>query len=394
MAEDYATGKKYRGWTISPANPESYEFLDSLFSEFLPLFSSDKFNVCCDETYDLGEGQTAQLCRRKGKGRVYLDHILRLRQMAAKYGKKIQFWGDIILGYPELIKEIPDDVTVLVWGYNYNEKVEKLAHFKKAALPFYACPGTSSWVSLFPRLPEATENIRRMTAAAKKYGAAGILNTDWGDGGHYNFTELSWHGLLFGAEQSWNAKADHASFTSRFAKNFLRSHSTALVEAIGTLGDIAQMNLPTYYQSIWSHVFFAVPSDPIFRHTAASGTVGIEGKVRPAPINWNADLGRQAMRSLTRVRSTFRRESRKSGVDPEKILPYWVFAVDTLLHAARKLAVFGKGGRVTKTDRKALRSELLGLMRRFEVLWMRRNRRSEIRRTLNACRKVVRVLEG
>jgi len=29
----------------------------------------------------------------------------------------MQFWGDIILHYPELIKELPSDVIALNWGY-------------------------------------------------------------------------------------------------------------------------------------------------------------------------------------------------------------------------------------------------------------------------------------
>lgn len=378
-----------RAWSLSPANPQIYEFLDSLFSELLPLFSSDKFNVCCDETWDLGLGQSYQLCKKKGRGRVYLDHILRLRGLAAKHGKKIQFWGDIILHYPELIKDIPGDVTVLDWGYAYNVAIDKLAHFKKAGLPFYVCPGTSSWVSLFPRLPEAIANIHRYSKAGKKYGGKGLLNTDWGDGGHYNFMEFSWHGYLFGAEQSWNIDADRKSFTKRFVKLFLRSDSKALVRAIETLGDISYLNLG-YYQSVWQHVFFATVDDHVFRDTKPVATVSINGRIRKTRIEWNAVFGRRVMRSLEKVRGILQDEAKKTGVDPQKVLPYWIFAVDTISHAARKLAVFGAGGKATPLSCRALRTEMAGLMKRFEKLWMARSRRSEIRITLARYRKALR----
>ena len=36
-------------WSLAPANPKIYDFLDSLFAEFLPLFRSKRFNVCCDD---------------------------------------------------------------------------------------------------------------------------------------------------------------------------------------------------------------------------------------------------------------------------------------------------------------------------------------------------------
>ena len=80
MAEDWGVGKyvapdedlkqaiTIRGWTLSPANKKIYDFLDSLYAQFLPLFSSKRFNVCCDETWDLGLGRKwtkSQLFRRK-----------------------------------------------------------------------------------------------------------------------------------------------------------------------------------------------------------------------------------------------------------------------------------------------------------------------------------------
>ncbi|OGV75379.1 MAG: hypothetical protein A2340_05075, partial [Lentisphaerae bacterium RIFOXYB12_FULL_60_10] len=241
-------------WSLSPANPRTYAFLDSLFSEFLPLFSSRRFNVCCDEVGDLGDGQSAALCRRKGKGEVYLGHIIALSRLARKYGKRILFWGDIIRHYPDLIRKIPKDVTVLDWAYASNHKFQTIADFQKAGLPFFACPGTSSWVSLFPRLPEAMANIAGFAAAGKQYGARGLLNTDWGDGGHYNFMEYSWHGYLFGAEQAWNTRADRTDFTRRFVRLFLGSKRPALAKALTRLGDISHLGISGLYQSVWQHL--------------------------------------------------------------------------------------------------------------------------------------------
>ncbi len=28
------------------------------------------------------------------------------------------FWGDIIVGYPELLSDIPEDLTCLTWNYH------------------------------------------------------------------------------------------------------------------------------------------------------------------------------------------------------------------------------------------------------------------------------------
>ena len=389
-----AQAKKFahRGWSLSPANPDVYTFLDSLFAEFLPLFRSRRFNVCCDETYDLGWGQSYEMCRRKGKGRVYLGHLRKLKGLAAKYGKHIMFWGDIVRHYPDLIPEIPRGVTVLDWGYSHSHPFNAIRDFRKAGFESFACPGTSSWRSLFPRLPEATANIRGFAAAAAKHGARGVLTTDWGDGGHYNFMELSWHGFLFAAEQSWNPGADSSTFTARFAKLFLRSDDKTLVRAIDRLGEISFLSVDGYYQSVWQHIFFALPDSDLFLPMARPAWVARNGNIRSSSVRLNVANGVRTIKELESIRRILAREARRGSTDPTRVLPYWIFAIDTTIHAARKLTVFGSGGRDTAASRKRLCRELERLMKRFEALWMARNRRSEIRITLRKYRRVLRAL--
>ena len=38
--------------TVDPTKQESFELIASLIDQYIPLFSSDKFNICCDETFD------------------------------------------------------------------------------------------------------------------------------------------------------------------------------------------------------------------------------------------------------------------------------------------------------------------------------------------------------
>ena len=56
-------GRKY-SWidrqihhTLDVSNPESFEFVKSMLDQYIPPFSSNKFNICCDETFDLGTGK-------------------------------------------------------------------------------------------------------------------------------------------------------------------------------------------------------------------------------------------------------------------------------------------------------------------------------------------------
>lgn len=128
--------------TLSAVDQSSVNFIDDLYSELLPNFSSDYINIGGDEPYELGTGKSKVAVETKGKGQIYLDFLLKLNNLAEKHGKKAQFWGDIILKHPELIKDLPDNITCMIWGYRANHPFNaQAAKFKKANIPFYVCPG-------------------------------------------------------------------------------------------------------------------------------------------------------------------------------------------------------------------------------------------------------------
>ena len=92
--------------TLAPAHPGTIRFIRELYDELLPNFSSKIFNVGCDETWDLGRGQSKRLCETRGKGRVYVDFLKQINREVNTRGRRMMFWGDIILKFPELISEL------------------------------------------------------------------------------------------------------------------------------------------------------------------------------------------------------------------------------------------------------------------------------------------------
>lgn len=193
--------------TFAPTNPGTIKFMRELYDELLPNFSSKYFNVGCDETWDLGRGQSKKLCDRIGKGRVYVDFLKRIHKEVTKRGKQMTFWGDIILHHPELLKLLPRDVVALNWGYEINHPFDKeAATFAKSKVPFYVCPGTSTWMTLVGRHDNGFANLVLGAKAGLKHGAMGYLNTDWGDGGHPQPLAVSYAPYLIGAAVSWCGK--------------------------------------------------------------------------------------------------------------------------------------------------------------------------------------------
>lgn len=197
-----------RPTTLAPSHPGTLPFLRGLYDELLPNFSSSFFNVGCDETWDLGKGQSKRLCEAKGKGRVYLDFLKTIHQEVAKRSRAMMFWGDIVLKYPPLIRQLPKNVIALNWGYEADHPFAKEAQlFAKAKIPFYVCPGTSTWQTLLGKHDNAFANLKTAATVGKKYGAIGLLNTDWGDGGHPQPLAVSWPLFAAGAALAWNSKA-------------------------------------------------------------------------------------------------------------------------------------------------------------------------------------------
>ncbi len=193
--------------TLAPRHPRTLPFLRTLYDELLPHFSSNRFNVGCDETWDLGRGQSRRACETLGKGKVYVEFLKNIHREVAQRGRQMMFWGDIILHHPELLPELPQDVVALNWGYEADHPFpQETATFAKSGVAFYVCPGTSTWMSLIGRHDIGFANLKAAAKAGKANGALGYLNTDWGDGGHPQPLAVSYAPFVLGAAAAWGAQ--------------------------------------------------------------------------------------------------------------------------------------------------------------------------------------------
>jgi hexosaminidase len=205
---DHAWSSTREPYGLCPIDPRSLELLENLYDQLLPNFGSRQFNVGLDETFDLGSGRSQQACRERGTSSVYLEFLKQVHARVKARGCSMQFWSDIIQKHPEVIGELPKDATLLEWGYEAEHPfAENLARLRAAGLPFYVCPGTSSWNSLAGRTHNAVLNLAAAAREGRAAGASGLLVTDWGDNGHLQPLPISYLGLLLGAGFSWNVSA-------------------------------------------------------------------------------------------------------------------------------------------------------------------------------------------
>lgn len=197
----------YAGWhhTLNASDPDSLAFVKKLIDEYRPLFRTNKFNICDDETFDLGKGRSKEQADREGAQALYVRHVKALCEYIVARGDIPQFWGDIMWRFPESCRELPKETICLNWGYLPEQRENEIRDIAASGITQYACPGCCGWNRWMPLQLYAYKNNRIMGRHARKYHAVGILNTDWGDYGHINDPRLTVPGMLYGAAFAWNA---------------------------------------------------------------------------------------------------------------------------------------------------------------------------------------------
>ena len=208
--------------TLDPVNPRSIELVSKMTDDLLPNFSSSSFNVNLDEPFELGKGKSKELAAKKGEGEVYLDYALKLHEIVTAKNKKMMMWGDIVMRHPELIPKIPKDITLLDWGYESSYPYERHCKTLQACgLNYMVCPGTNSWTSITGRTDNMLATIEVATTNGTKYDAKGMLLTDWGDMGHWQYLPVSYAGYTAGAALSWNSKSAKEMPLNKFLNSYV-----------------------------------------------------------------------------------------------------------------------------------------------------------------------------
>ncbi|MCR4695066.1 MAG: beta-N-acetylhexosaminidase [Pseudobutyrivibrio sp.] len=203
--EPFSLINRMRHHTIDVTNDESLALITSRIKEYMSLFSSKYFNICADETFDLGRGKSKDEAEKIGKRNLYIAFLKKLCDFVRDQGKTPMFWGDVVIENPEVLTELPEDAICMNWEYSPLVKEDNIKKLSEAKVKrVYVCPGVQGWQYLINNHHEAFLNISGMCNLAHKYQVEGVLNTDWGDLGHIAYPEFSMVGMIYGASLSWS----------------------------------------------------------------------------------------------------------------------------------------------------------------------------------------------
>jgi hexosaminidase len=357
---------------LAPEDPGSLELVRSLYDELLPHFSSRVFNVGCDETVDLGQGRSKAACEQRGTGRVYLDFVQKIYADVTARGRTMQFWGDIIVEYPDLIPELPRDAIALEWGYQADHPfAEHCPRFAATGIPFYVCPGTSSWNSIAGRTDNALGNLRNAAENGLKNGAIGYLITDWGDRGHWQTLPISYLGFAAGAAFAWAIDANRDLDIARAVSlHAFRDPSGAVGRAAYDLGNVYRMLGPEIHNSSLLFWVLQFPLAELIqpRESLAQALIPrIAQALSPEIFDRAAEAIDRAAQPIA--------QARIDRPDAEIIKREFANAARLLRHACRRAKLALDRGRAeTAGIRQELDQDMQAIIAEYKQLWLARNR--------------------
>ncbi|HEY8965011.1 MAG TPA: family 20 glycosylhydrolase [Candidatus Methylacidiphilales bacterium] len=362
-------------YTLDCRNPASLALVREIVAEVRPLFRSRFFNLCGDETFDLGRGRNRELAARIGKGRLYVDFLKQVMEIVRENGATPLFWGDVIGHDPKLLGELPAEAVLLDWDYSAALSQTRAAAVAGKGRRFFVCPSVAGHNRWLPDYATAHANIVGLSKLGRKSGASGLLATDWGDYGHIHSLGAVWPGLVLGAAAAWNPES--AALRKKPFRAAVSRHvfGDATGRLMGLLESLSAAARAPWTALCWVHQArsLSFPEEWIDRKTGLPHQLlKSSPRVHAAARRKIAALGREAEPLLMRCRPDDRLLVEEVRVG---ILGLAAMEEMVLFHLHRA----GKS-RALPIDPAETGRRLRELDRRLSRVWRSRNKASEYRR--------------
>ena len=178
----------------------TYELLDKMFLSISESFTSRKIHIGMDEAHMVGLGRYLDEHGYRDRFGIMQRHLESVLEIAGKYGFECTMWSDMFFRLAnhgeyepsatklpdELLKKIPQNVTLEYWDYYRNSEKEYddmlVAHSKLSKKVSFAC-GAWRWNTFTPSNKMSVNRNALAFAACKKNGIADVKVTLWGDDG-------------------------------------------------------------------------------------------------------------------------------------------------------------------------------------------------------------------
>lgn len=355
--------------TLDVSNEKSLRLAEEMISQFVPLFSSSKFNINGDETFDLAKGKSCHLLENTTVGELYVNFLNELIAIVKRHDKEVLFWGDVILRYPHLISKIDSNVTCLNWNYYYLVEETDTKIISEGNIPQYVCPGVAGWNHFMNLMDKGYENIRRMVSYGVKYGADGVLTTDWGDYGHINLLANSMPLMIYAASSSWNP-ADSRSMDEQFHVISLLEYGDDSGQLIHLLEELSHCQKITWYEIVkWKEKFHTDMGDELRLEYQNFNVQEIRSDYEKA-----VQIENQLVQYLPYIKEEQQLDFQEFLISAKAI----ILLNDFALHLLKNEFLVANSHPVQEPKQLAEKIELW--FTKYQLIWRKRNKESELSR--------------
>lgn len=201
--------------TLDVSNPESHELMKSFIDQLAEVFPYNLYYPGTDETFDL--------CKGKNKDKNMIEEYCSFNDEVCNYlatkGKRGIIDDDIMQKENNGFLLKSDNIIIGHWDYANEPDEKQFEVLRNEKLPFVVINTTWSFNSLIENTIRSKKNIYNSIELGKKYNSVGIINSIWGDGGHWCDFNCTLYGVVMGAAKSWNTET---VFDENFEKDFSR----------------------------------------------------------------------------------------------------------------------------------------------------------------------------
>lgn len=208
---------------IDPLNSKVRPLISNILDEIIDAFGEGIIHVGGDEPFEL----TEVYGKDKG-GQAFIDHYTWIyEELKSRRCDMMMYadffappWGDYSVGLERSL-ELPKGINFVFWDYGPREHYPYVEKLTDLGLEVTVSPGTWTWNRFACDIKVSWDNTKGLIKTSNK-SCNSMIMSSWGDGGDCP-RELTWPGVLIGANFSWNNNSsyDFKEFYYIYHKGFL-----------------------------------------------------------------------------------------------------------------------------------------------------------------------------
>lgn len=179
---------------------ETYKFLEDIISTCAEIFGKGRLMIGGDEAHMLGAGKYYDKHGNYDRSEIFVRHLLKVMEIAAKYGLSCEMWSDMFfkldgtedyfngkfVAQKKLIDMVPKDVTIIHWDYDIKDVEEHAKTLREHKLltdrVMMAC-AFRKFQGFAPNNTYSIQANRNVLAACRQENIPEVVFTMWCNNG-------------------------------------------------------------------------------------------------------------------------------------------------------------------------------------------------------------------